>query len=161
MIKKQQGTSPDDLWIAYWVASKSGTLPETLLKTKLENESWSEVLAPLRLTSKALGSRFYNAMDAKLSAASLAEIVVDELLLRYKLLGEVELAAMRQLGVSSQELILATVIAKKKDRPARQIYLEVKNGAKTWGSLLKWANIDTKNMQREISSFLKTHPTQI
>lgn len=24
VMKKQQGTSPDDLWIAYWVASKTG-----------------------------------------------------------------------------------------------------------------------------------------
>ncbi|NTV51075.1 MAG: hypothetical protein HGA20_15710 [Geobacteraceae bacterium] len=159
VIKKQQGTSPDDLWIAYWVASKSGTAPETLLQTRLENETWKSVLAPLRLTTKALGSRFYNALDAKQSAASLAEIVVDELLFRHQLLGEVELAAMRQLGASSKELIIAAVIANKTKQSARQIYLEVKNGTKTWGSLLKWANIDTKNMQQEISSLRKKQPT--
>ncbi|MDZ7598683.1 MAG: hypothetical protein U5J82_10430 [Desulfobacterales bacterium] len=63
-------------------------------------------------------------------AANLAEIVVDELLLRHKLLGEGELADMRQAGASNQELVLATVIAKKKDRPTRQIYLESKTEQK-------------------------------
>ena len=159
VIKKQQGTSPDDLWIAYWIAFKSGTSPETLLQAKRENETWKSVLAPMRLTTKTLGSRFSSALNTKLSAVNLAEAVVDELLVRYQLLGEVELAAMRQLGASSQELILAAVIAKKKDRPAKQIYLEVKNRAKTWGFLLKGAKIDTKNMQREISGLLKLHPT--
>ena len=28
VMKKQQGASPDDLWIAYWIASKSGMSPE-------------------------------------------------------------------------------------------------------------------------------------
>lgn len=159
VIKKQQGTSPDDLWIAYWVASKAGTLPETLLRSKLKNEAWKDVLAPLRLSTKALGVRFSSALNAKSSTAHLAETVVDDLLVHNQLLGEAELAAMRQLGASSQELIIATVIAIKTKQPARQIYLEVKNNAKTWGSLLKWANIDTKNMQREISGLLKLHPT--
>ncbi len=159
VIKKQQGTSSDDLWIAYWVASKSGTSPETLLRAKLENEAWKDVLTTQQLATKALGSRFSSALNAKSSPAHLAETVVDDFLVSHQLLGDVELAAMRQLGASSQELIIATVIANKTKQPARQIYLEVKNSAKTWGSLMKWANIDTKNMQREISSLLKKQPT--
>src|ERR1700674_2872890 len=34
VIKKQQGTSSDDLWIGYWVASKSRAAPDTLLQAK-------------------------------------------------------------------------------------------------------------------------------
>jgi hypothetical protein len=158
VFKKQQGTSTDDLWIAFWVASKSGASPDYLLQSKLKNEAWKDVLAPLRLTTKALGTQVSSALNAKSSTVHLAETVVDELFLRYRLLGDGELTAMRYAGASNQDLIIATVIAAKTRQPAKQIFLEVKTGAKTWGSLLTWAKIDTKNMQREISGILKLHP---
>jgi hypothetical protein len=81
-------------------------------------------------------------------------MVVDELVLRHRLLSDTELAAVRKAGASNQELILATVIAARTRQTASQIYREVKSGSQTWGALLLWANFDTKNMQREIAGIL-------
>lgn len=158
VMKKQQGVSPDDLWIAYWVASKSGISPETLLQAKQDKETWEEVVKPLRLTTKSLGTRFSGALNSRMSSAHLAVTVVDEQFLRYRLLSDRELSALRQAGASNQELIIATVISARTREPARKIYLEVKNGSKTWGSLLRGAKIDTGNMQQEIFSILNLHP---
>jgi len=160
VLKKQQGTSSDDLWIAYWAASKKGLSPESLLQARQKHGTWNNALAALQLTPKTLGVRFSTALNARSSSAALAGTVVDELFLRYRLLTDAELAAVRKAGASNQELIIATVISVRTKQSARQTYLDAKNGTKTWGEMLLWANIDTKNMQREIAAILTLHPEQ-
>lgn len=158
VMKKQQGTSPDDLWIAYWVASKSGTSANNLLQTKTKSDSWKQVIAPLRLSSKILGARFSAVLNADESTSQLSSAVVDEIFLKNQLLGTQDLDSLRKAGATNQELIIATVIASKTKQPAKQLYLEVINGTKTWGSLLSTAKIDTKNMQQEMVLLLKLRP---
>lgn len=158
VMKKQQGTSPDDLWVAYWVASKAGKIPDGLLQAKSKSDSWKNIVVPLNLPSKILGKRFLNALNANVPTDRLSEAVVDELFLKDQLLGEKDLADIRKAGANNQELIIATVIATKTRQPAKQLYLAVKAGTKTWGSLLSWTKIDTKNMQQEVANILKLHP---
>ena len=155
VIKKQQGTSSDDLWIAYWVASKAGVSPDTLLEARSKHGSWKDVLTAGRITPKVLGTRFSRALNAKSSSARLAETVVDEVFLQYRILPDAEVTAVRKESASNQELIVAVVIAARTRLSARELFKEVKSGAKTWGALLLLANIDTNNMQQEVSSILK------
>ncbi|MDU0459100.1 MAG: hypothetical protein RW306_10260 [Geobacteraceae bacterium] len=158
VMKKQQGTSSDDLWVAYWVAAKAGKSPDSLFQDKTKSVSWKNVVVSLKLPPKILGARFSNALNANVPTDRLSEAVVDELFLKDQLLGEWDLADVRKAGANNQELIIATVIATKTKQSARQLYLEVKAGTKTWGSLLSWAKIDTKNMQQEVANILKLHP---
>ncbi|NVN98390.1 MAG: hypothetical protein HXX17_03630 [Geobacteraceae bacterium] len=158
VMKKQQGTSPDDLWIAYWLGFVSGRPAESLLKTKSKGDSWKDIVATLRLNPAIAGSKFISSLNLNAPAVKLSEAVVDEIFMKYRLMNSAELTALRQSGASSQELIISTVIAARLKLPALSIFSEVKKGGKTWGSFLQSARIDTKNMQQEISSILKLQP---
>jgi hypothetical protein len=56
VLKKQQGTSSDDLWIGYWATSNAGMSPETLLQAKQKHGTWKDALSALQPTRKAPGS---------------------------------------------------------------------------------------------------------
>lgn len=62
VMKKQQGTPSDDLWIAYWVASKTGTSPDILLQARNKSGSWKNTIATQSLSPKVLGARVSNAL---------------------------------------------------------------------------------------------------
>ena len=156
VMKKQRGTSSDDLWIAYWVASKTNASPDTLLQARQSKDSWKEVLAQQKIASKPFGSRFSAELNAKAPASRLAETVVDDLVGRYKLLNEGELTAMRKTGASNQEVIISAVLAVKTRQPARQLHAAVKSGSKSWGSILQAAKVEPSEMQKEIAALLKS-----
>lgn len=157
VMKKQQGASAEDLWVAYWIAAQSGISPETLLKAKRSKDTWQAVLASLPVYPKNLGARFLNALTPFAPAARLSEAVVDELVIKHILLRSEDLVALRKSGATNQELILSTIVSVRLKQSARQLYSEVKSGTATWGSLLSRGNMNPKEMQDEIAQILKSN----
>jgi hypothetical protein len=158
MMKKQTGSSSDDLWIAYWVASGSGANGETLLDARGKKDSWKGVVIPLGLPAKTIGERFAAEVASGASSVLLAQYVVDGVLVRHRLLGSQELAALRKEWASNQEVIITALIAVRIKRPALNIYRDVKKGSKSWGSLLVEANMQPSKIQSEFAALLKTPP---
>jgi hypothetical protein len=155
VMKKQQGTSSDDMWVAFWVAAHTSSSADVLLQKKGSGGAWKNICPQV----KTLGPRFLTALNANAGAARLAEIVADEQIVRHRLLTSTDVAALRQEAVSSQDLILAGIVSAKTRLPARQVYLEVKRGTKTWGSFLSGAGLDAGNLAHEMSAVLKTQST--
>ncbi|GAC1471351.1 MAG: hypothetical protein PVSMB11_07080 [Desulfuromonadaceae bacterium] len=155
VMKKQTGSSADDLWVAYWVASRSGSTGEALLVARGKKRSWQEVIVPLGLPAKSLGERFAVEAATGASSARLAQEIVDDVLVRHRLLGEQELTALRKERASNQEVIITALITARVRRPAVQIYRDVKNGLKSWGALLGEAKIQASAIQSEFVTLLK------
>lgn len=156
VVKKQKGVSADDLWIAYWLAARSGADPEILLTERKSKGSWRQVATQLAIPVSSLGIRVADALKANTSDDRLAEIVVEELLLRFRFHGEAELAALRKAGAGNQELVMTGLIAAKIRQPAMQFYREVKGGRTSWGALLQRAKIEPVEIQSEVAAMVKT-----
>lgn len=147
VLKKQLGTSADDLWVAYWLAREGAVTPEAVLKARKGNQSWARVIAALGIAQGTLGTRLSAALKGNPATGPLAEAVVDELLLQRRLLGESELAALRKAGVSNQELILVSLAAHRKRQAAGRLYGEIKSGSRSWGELLDGAKFTPGEIQ--------------
>ena len=156
VVKKQKGVSADDLWIAYWLAARSGADPESLLLGRKSKGTWRQVATPLAIPDKSMGGRVVEALKANAADDRLAEAVVDELLLRFRFHGEAELAALRKAGASNQELIMTGLIAAKTRQPAMKNYRDVKGGGPSWGALLQRTKIEPAEIQSEVAAMVTT-----
>lgn len=156
VIKKQKGVSADDLWIAYWLAARSGGDPESLLEQRRAKGSWQQVANPLAIPVKSLGVRVAEALNSNAVDERLANTVVDELLLRFRFHSEAEVVALRKAGAGNQELIMAALLAARTGQPAIQLYHDVKGGKASWGGLLQRAKIEPADIQSAVAALITT-----
>lgn len=154
VFKKQQGASSDDLWVAYWIASRTGMDADRLLQARGNYGSWSGALDSLKVAGQNLGTSFIRTLEAKSDSSRLAEMVVDGFIVRHSLSSAADLAALRQVGADNQELILSTYIASRSKQPARSVYQSVKKGSVSWGELLNRVGVNANNLHKEITAVL-------
>jgi hypothetical protein len=156
VVKKQQGISATDLWVAFWLSARVGANPESLLQERKTKGSWNQVATPLAIPQKSMGGRVVEALKSNAADDRLAEAVVDELLLRFRFHSEPELAALRKAGAGNQELVMTGLIAAKTRQPATKLYQEVKGGRSSWGALLQRAKVKPEDIQAEVAALVAT-----
>ena len=156
VMKKQKGTSSDDLWVAYGLSSRSGISPDRLLETKETKGTWKGAISALGIKSDMLGKGLMAALQAGDATPLLAEVVVNETILRYRLLDEGELTGIRKAGATNQEVFLAILLAPRLKQPARQIHSSIRNGAKSWGKALTEAGVEPSAIQATVAALVRS-----
>jgi hypothetical protein len=134
------GTAPDDLLVAHWVAAKAHRFPSELLDAKAAKRTWKAALEGVG--PKDVGAAFGAALQRNATAAELAAIAVDELLVTRVGVDAAVLRDVRGTGASTDETILAVVLAAARGGSAMSALARVKTGEATWGALLHAAGIE-------------------
>lgn len=155
VMKKQTGSSADDLWVAYWVASRSGLAGEALLAELSKKGEWKSVITPLRLSVKVVGERFAAAVSAGAPSSRLAREIIDGVLIRHGLLRAQDVSKLRNERTSNQEIIITALIAAKTRQSPITVFRSVKSGAYSWGAFLNEAKISPSAIQQEFARLLK------
>jgi hypothetical protein len=155
VIKKQKGVSGDDLWVAYWLAARAGSDPESLLRERKSRGSWQKAAAPMAIPENSQGGRVAAALKADASDERLGQAVVDEVMLRFRFHGETELSALRKAGAGNPEVILAGLLAPRIHQSAGQLYRDVKRGKSSWGGLLHQAGVDSSGIESAVATMVR------
>jgi len=150
VMQKQKGTSGDELWIAYWLGTRTGTSPDALQKERAAQGSWQKAVTRLAIPVKAQGVQVAAVLKKNAPDERVSKAVVDDLLLAYRFHGEADLTALRKAGATNQEVILAGLLSARMRRPALELFREVKGGRASWGALLQRARIEPGAIQSEI-----------
>lgn len=154
-MKKQSGRTAADLWIAYWLAAKSGRTAESLLASLDKSGGWGSVIASLRLPERSVEKQFVSESKNGAFPERLAGIVVDDALISRRLMQEPVLAGLRTERASDQDVIITALVSLKTGRPASQVYGQVKRRIKSWGALLQETKIHPDTIQEEYARLLK------
>lgn len=132
LVKKAMtGTSADDLWVAHWGAARTGRSSGTMLLDREQQGSWAAVFKGLRA-----GKDVEAALAAPEPGAALARLAVDDVLVARLGADAATVGAFRAEGASSEETVLAAVLARHLGAPTLPLLRHVRAGGTTWGQLL-------------------------
>lgn len=132
------GTAPEDLWIAWYAASRTRRPAPELLEARKAKGSWREALAG----AGAIAPAFDAALARGGAATELAALAVDDVLVTRAKAPAASLRAYRAAGASTEEAVVATILSAKLGAPVLPLLVQVKAGRATWGSVLADAGIE-------------------
>jgi hypothetical protein len=136
------GTAADDLLIGHWAGARLGRDPEALIEQRQARGGWKAALAG----ASGLGAPFEQALAKGAADAELARLAADDLLGARLGARPAELAAVRAGGASTNETILAVVLARRAGATPLSISTPVKSGRATWGRVLQGLGLTPKDV---------------
>ncbi|MCD6526128.1 MAG: hypothetical protein J7K75_03945 [Desulfuromonas sp.] len=146
--KKQHGASGSDLWIAYWLADKSGTVAEDILTARSDNPDWLTTINSLKINTDNMGTTFTSALKG--GTIPLDHVVVDEVLERLQILSANDLMALCNNKATNKEVIVCALLAAKSGTQPLPFLQRVQGHVKNWDSLMTEAGINIRNIEQTL-----------
>lgn len=144
--KKQHGANSGDLWVAYWLAGKSGITADNLLATRSQHPDWSGTIANLNINTVNLGAAFNLALQEH--SLVLDQIVVDEILTHRHVLSEQDLHLLRHNKASNKEVLACALLAAQSNQQPLLFLQQVQGHIKNWDGLMTQAGIDIQQIEQ-------------
>jgi hypothetical protein len=151
VLAVMSGTPPEDLWIANWAAVRAKRTAAELLEARKRWGSWKTALAPLG----ALRAPFDAALARGALDAELTALAVDDVLVSRATASPTSLRALRAAGASTEEAVVATILSARLGAPVLPLVVQVKAGRATWGSVLKDAGIEPKQLDGIVRAMVR------
>jgi hypothetical protein len=145
------GTTPEDLWIAYWAAPRAGRTAEWLLGAAHETGSWKAALAG----AQGLPPAFGEALGRGAPASELAALAVDDVAAARLGADRAELRALRVRGASSEQLVLSLLLAPRLRVTPSEVLARNAAGGVPWGALLREAALEPAGIEAAVRAALR------
>jgi hypothetical protein len=152
---KMSGGSGTDLWIAHFLAQKTGMDAQILMSDRKAGGSWKSVVSQKKIEVSSLGHPFQKALTADAADELLAAVIADQMLVARFNTKPAEIKKLRDSGATTKEVILAAFLSLKSERNALEYYASVAKGRRTWDTHLNSIGITANLVGTEINRIIK------
>jgi hypothetical protein len=137
------GTTPDDLWIAYWAAARTQARAHELLAARHGEPSWA---IALRESAGRLGEPFRRLVSDGAADAEIAAAVVDDVLVQRVGVEARTVVRLRADRATTEQVVLSTLLSRRLRTPAPDLLAEVRSQKSSWGAILDRAGVAPKDL---------------
>lgn len=144
--KKQRGADSGELWVAYWLANKSGMEADVILSSRSQQPNWSATIEILNINTDDLGQTFNQALQDVNSP--LDQVVVNDVVMQRQLLAVNDLNQLRDNNASNKEVLACALLAAKSDHHPLLFLQQVQDNIKNWDGLMTETGIDIQQIEQ-------------
>jgi hypothetical protein len=154
---KMSGGSGTDLWIAHFLAQKTGINAQKLISDRRTAGSWKSVVSQNKIEFSTLGEEFKTALTAGAADKRLAAVIADQMLVARFNTKPAEIKKLRDSGANTKEVILAAFLSLKSGHSSFNYYDSVAKNKSTWDIHLNSLGITAKEVELEIKKIMILH----
>ena len=155
---KMGGLDADLLWIAYYVADRSGMEISEIIKLYTDTSAdWGKFVAILLKSSGEFDKPFVAALLNPENLKGIANGAYRSVLLAQLDIDEAVSVGLEIAGASRKEQIMAIFLSLLLGDQPLDIYKSVQKGQQTWGEVLASTGLDPKQIESSWGKLLKFH----